>query len=265
MAGRGDVLPAVHDTGSGDTVLFLHAYALDASQWDHQVAALSGDFRCVRVDVWGCGDSPPPPAGAPSLAGYAASVLAALDALEIDQFSLVALSMGGYVAFELWRLAPKRIRALALCSTRPGADDDARRDARLAVAARVEREHSVESIVEPMLDQLLGPAARNEVHIADPVRGRIRRCTPEGIAFAQRGMAARRDSRELLDGIDVPTLVVAGKHDAIIPIAEVRAMSGSISGARLVELECGHVGNLEEPRAFNEELAGFLVPAGATR
>jgi 3-oxoadipate enol-lactonase len=265
MAGRGDSLPAVHDTGSGDAVLFLHAYTLDASQWDHQVAALSGDFRCVRIDFWGCGESPPPPAEAPSLAGYAASVLAALDALEIDRFSVVGLSMGGYVAFELWRLAAQRIRVLALCSTWPSADDDVRRDDRLAVAARVEREHSVESIVEPMVDRLLGPAARDEVHIADPVRGRMRRCTPEGIAFAQRAIADRRDNGDLLERIDVPALVIAGTHDAIIPIEEVRAMSGSISGARFVELDCGHLGNIEQPHAFNEALGDFLVPAGAVR
>jgi pimeloyl-ACP methyl ester carboxylesterase len=262
---RGDALPAVHATGSGDTVLFLHAYTLDASQWDHQVAALSGDFRCVRPDFWGCGESPLPPPGDPSLADYAASVLAAVDSLGIERFSLVGLSMGGYIAFEVWRLAGRRIRAVALCSTRPSADDDARRDDRIAIAARVEREHSVESVVEPMLDRLLGPAARNEIHIADPVRGRIRRCTPEGIAYAQRAMAARRDSSEVLSSIDVPTLVIAGTQDAIIPIAEVRAMSGAISGARLVELQCGHLGNLEEPRAFNEALSSFLTPAVAVR
>ena len=50
------MLPAIHDTGTGEAVLFLHAFTLDASQWDHQVAALSGDMRCVRVDLWGCGD-----------------------------------------------------------------------------------------------------------------------------------------------------------------------------------------------------------------
>jgi pimeloyl-ACP methyl ester carboxylesterase len=255
----------VHDTGSGDTVLFLHAYTLDASQWDHQIAELSADFRCVRPDFWGCGESPAPPPGDPTLAGYAGAVLASMDALEIDRFSVVGLSMGGYIAFELWRLAGSRIRSLALCSTRPSPDDDVRRDDRLAIADRVEREHSVESIVEPMLDRLLGPAARNEVHIADPVRGRIRRCTPEGVAFAQRAMAARRDSGDLLPCIDVPTLVIAGKDDAIIPLAEVRAMGGAISGARLVELHCGHLGNLEEPHAFNDALGSFLLPAGIVR
>ena len=108
------MLPAVHETGTGDTVLFLHAYTLDASQWDHQVAALSGDVRCVRVDLWGCGDSPAPPAETPALDSYAASVLAVLDARGIDRFTVVGISMGGYLAFALLRLAPSRIRALVL-------------------------------------------------------------------------------------------------------------------------------------------------------
>jgi pimeloyl-ACP methyl ester carboxylesterase len=258
------MLPTVHETGSGDTVLFLHAFTLDASQWDHQVAALSGDVRCVRVDLWGFGGSPPPPNETPSLDAYAESVLAALDARDIDRFSVVGLSMGGYLAFAMLRLAPSRISALALSSTRSAGDDTPRRDDRLAMAERVEREQSVESIVEPMIERLLGPASRGEAHVADPVRGRIRRCSPAGIAYAQRAMAARPDSTDMLGSIDVPTLVIAGTHDAIIPVAEVRAMSGAIKGATLVELDCGHLANLEEPRAFNDALGSFLVPAGAS-
>src|ERR1019366_9568033 len=121
------MLPAIHDTGTGAPVLFLHAFTLDASQWDHQVAALSDDMRCIRVDLWGCGSSPAPPAGEPALDGFAAAVLAALDSLNIDKVAVVGLSMGGYLAFTLWRLAPQRIRAPALCnnpataaSPRPG-------------------------------------------------------------------------------------------------------------------------------------------------
>jgi pimeloyl-ACP methyl ester carboxylesterase len=258
------MLPAMHETGSGDAVLFLHAFTLDASQWDHQVAALSGDVRCIRADLWGCGASPAPPVETPSLDSYAASVLAALDARGVDRFSLVGLSMGGYLAFAMLRLAPSRIRALALCSTRSADDDTPRRDERLAMAESVEREQSVESIVEPMIERLIGPASRGEAHVADPVRGRIRRCSPAGIAYAQRAMGARPDSTDMLGSIDVPTLVIAGTQDAIIPVAEVRAMSGSIPGATLVELDCGHLANLEEPRAFNDALTSFLVPAGAS-
>jgi pimeloyl-ACP methyl ester carboxylesterase len=186
------MLPAIHDTGTGEAVLFLHAFTMDSSQWDHQVAALSGDMRCVRVDLWGCGASPPPPAGAPSLDTFAAAVLEALDSRDIKRFAVVGLSMGGYLAFAIWRLAPERIRALALCNTRAAADAPGPRDDRLAMADLVEREQSVEPIIEPMVGRLLSADAQAEAHIVDPVRGRIRRCTPAGIAFAQRAIASRR-------------------------------------------------------------------------
>src|SRR5438105_2840623 len=94
----------VHDSGEGEAVVFLHAFPLDASQWDHQVAGMSGRWRCLRPDFWGCGLSPLP-AGEVSLADYAQAVLGALDARDISSFSLVGLSMGGYAAFEMWRLA----------------------------------------------------------------------------------------------------------------------------------------------------------------
>ena len=150
------------------------------------------------------------------------------------------------------------------CNTRAAADTDGPRGDRLVMAERVEREQSVESIVEPMVARLLSPAAQAEAHIVDPVRGRIRRCTPAGIAFAQRAMAARPDSTGLLASIDVPALVIAGAQDAIVDASEVGAMAGSIPGARYAELDCGHLSNLEIPRAFNQRLADFLAPARMT-
>jgi pimeloyl-ACP methyl ester carboxylesterase len=258
------MLPAIHDTGTGPAVLFLHAFTLDASQWDHQVAALSDDMRCVRVDLWGCGSSPAPPDGEPALEGFARAVLAALDSLNIDRVAVVGLSMGGYLAFTLWRLAPERIRALALCNTRATADAAPARADRLAMAEQVEREQSVESIVEPMVARLLSPSAQEEAHIVDPVRGRIRRCTPAGIAFAQRAIANRLDSTALLDSITVPTLVIGGTQDAIVGPDEVHAIADRISGARYVELDCGHLSNLELPHAVSEQLSTFLAPATMT-
>ncbi|MHB8489755.1 MAG: alpha/beta fold hydrolase [Candidatus Dormibacteria bacterium] len=251
----------MHDTGTGAAVLFLHAFTLDGSQWDHQVAALSDDLRCIRIDLWGCGSSPAPPDGEPTLDGFANAALAVLDSLHIERFAVVGLSMGGYLAFALWRLAPERIRALVLCNTRAAADSAAARADRIAMAEQVERDQSVESIVEPMVARLLSPHARSEAHIVDPVRGRIRRCTPAGIVYAQRAMAARPDSTELLASITVPSLVIAGSQDAIITTSEVHAMADSIPGASYAELDCGHLSNLELPRAVSEQLARFLVPA----
>lgn len=252
------VLPALHDTGEGPAIVFLHAFPLDASQWDHQVAALSGRFRCVRPDYWGCGSSPVAPDGDPSLDAYATAVLAALDAAGIDRFHAVGSSMGGYVMFALQRLAPDRLMSLVLANTRARADTDEVRASRLAVADTVLRDDTVESIVEPNISRLLCAQSQKEVHVADPVRGRIRRCTAGGVAHAARAMAGRSDSTALLRGIGVPTLVVAGEQDAAVPRTDTDALVAGIPGAQLFIMPCGHLGNLEDPALFTEQVRRFL-------
>ena len=250
-------LPAIHDTGEGAPLLFLHAFPLDASQWDHQVAALSGRFRCLRPDYWGCGASPPPD-GPPSLDEYAAALVRALDALDVDRFNVLGASMGGYVAFALLRSAPERVVGLVLANTRATADTDDVRNSRLALAETVEREGSVESIVEPNVQRLLGEHGRHEVHVTDPMRGRIRRCTPAGVAHCARAMAARPDSTTMLATIGVPALVISGDEDGVIPSADIEDMAARIPGAARVTMHTGHLGNLEDPPAFTEELRRFL-------
>jgi 3-oxoadipate enol-lactonase len=248
---------AIHDSGQGPALLFLHAFPLDASQWDHQVAALSDDHRCLRVDMWGCGDSPPPERDG-TLDEVAAAIIAELDARSIERFAVVGLSMGGYLAFALCRAALARITAMALCNTRATADSDAARADRLATADRIVAEDSVESLVEPMVERLLGPRARAEVHVTDPVRGRIRRCTPAGIAFAQRAMAARPDSTPQLGALKIPVMVIGGTDDGMIPIAETQAMAAAIPAARFVAIASGHLSNLEDPREYNRILSEFM-------
>lgn len=252
-----DALPAIHDTGDGAPLLLLHAFPLDASQWDHQVAALSGRYRCLRPDYWGCSASPQPE-GEASLDAFAVAVVRALDALDVDRFHVVGSSMGGYVAFGLVRTAHERMLSLTLAGTRATADSDEVRTSRLALAETVEREGSVESIVEPNVQRLLGEHGRHEVHVTDPLRGRIRRCTPSGVAHCARAMAARPDSTQMLATIDVPTLVISGNEDGVIPGADIEDMAERIPGAAHVTLQSGHLGNLENPAAFTEELRRFL-------
>jgi pimeloyl-ACP methyl ester carboxylesterase len=140
------------------------------------VAVLGDRWRCLRPDAFGCGASPAPEPGL-TLDAVAAAVLAALDERGIDEVAVVGLSMGGYTAMAMLRHAPERIRALVLADTRSDADPEAAVADRLENARRV-RAEGVEVIVEPMLQRLLSPAGREEAHIVDPVRGRIRRCTP---------------------------------------------------------------------------------------
>lgn len=248
---------AVHDTGDGPALLCLHAYPLDSSQWDAQVAALSGDRRCLRPDFWGCGASPPAPA-AVTIDGYARAVLDALDSLGVDDVDVCGSSMGGYTAFALLRIAPQRVRSLVLTGTRAAADDEATRQARATTATDV-RERGIEAIVEPNVQRLLCARCRDEVHITDPLRGRARRWTPDGATAVLGALASRPDSSPLLSRIDVPTLVVAGSEDAVVPLGEAREMAAAIPGARIEVMEGeGHLCNLEQPRRFTALLEEFL-------
>ena len=252
--------PYLHDTGSGPAVLLLHAFPLDASMWDAQVAALSDRYRCLRPDAYGCGASPVPPPGL-TLDDVADGIVAALADRDVRQAAVVGLSMGGYTAFALLRRAPELVRALVLCDTRAGADSEQGRADRLAMAAQVRRD-GVEGIVEPMVARLLAPENAAEFHISDPVRGRIRRYTPEGVAACQEAMAARPDSTPQLAAISVPTLVLVGSQDAVTPPDEAERMASAIPGARLEVIEgAGHLSNLERWDEVNAALSGLLDAA----
>jgi 3-oxoadipate enol-lactonase len=169
--------------------------------------------------------------------------------------------MGGYTAFPLLRRAAARMRALVLCDTRPGADIDQAGADRLAMAQRV-RAEGVEVIVEPTVARLLAPASQTEFHISDPVRARIRRCTPEGVAACQEAMAARPDSTPLLPSIAIPTLVIVGSEDSVTPPSEAEAIAAAIPDARLEVIEgAGHLSNLERWDTFNATLSTFLETA----
>ena len=253
---------ALHDTGAGPALLFLHAFPQDASQWDHQVAALSGDFRCLRPDMWGCGDSPelPDPMLA-SLDGYAPAVLRSLDSAGVGQVVVIGLSMGGYAALALLRLAPERIRGLVLASTRASADTPEQAENRRRMADLALRD-GVETAVS-MVKRILGPRARDEPHIADPVVGRIRRCRPAGIAACQVAMAGRPDSAALLAAVELPALVIHGEQDGVVSLDEARAVAAALPRGELAVLPgLGHLTNLEDPPAFTAALRGFLERIG---
>ena len=248
--------PAVHDTGEGPAVLLLHAFPLDASQWDHQVAVLSERYRCLRPDVYGCGDSPPAPFV--SLDEVADAIDDALRDRGVDRIATVGLSMGGYLAMALLRRHPERIRALVLADTRSGVDTEEARADRLAMADRVRRD-GVEPIIESMTDRLLSPRSLLDAHISDPVRGRIRRCTPDGVAACQQAMAARPDSTALLASLTLPLLCICGADDAVTPPDEMQQMATRTPSARMAVIEqSGHLSNLEQPERFTALLRGFL-------
>lgn len=188
---------------------------------------------------------------------------AVLDVLEIEKAVLCGHSMGGYVALEMLRRHPERLSGLILCHTRAEADTADGRKARDEMADLVRRA-GTSAVVERMLPKLFAPSSLEALpHVVEHVEAMISRNHAEGIIDALVAMKHRADSSDLLSTINVPTLVVAGAHDQLIPVGQSRAMAAAIPTAQFAVIpETGHLAPLEDPQATGRVLGEFLEALG---
>ena len=240
------------------TVLLIHAFPLDASMWAPQANSIGDDAQLVAPHLPGFGGTAP--AGEILTMDDAADhCVAALDRAGADRAVVCGLSMGGYVAFSVWRRHRERVAGLLLANTRAEPDDDAGREKRRAVAQKARAEGTEAIAAEP--PPLLAEDA--EESMWDRIKALIRRQSGEGIAAASLGMAERTDSRPILPGIEVPTTVVTSEGDRLIPADVSAPMAEAIPHAELVRLEgAGHLSNLEHTEGFNRALRDLLSRTG---
>jgi 3-oxoadipate enol-lactonase len=238
-----------------DAIVFLHAFPLHSGMWARQLAALEGRNRVLAIDYRGMGRSGVPPE-ALTMDVVADDVRALLAHVRVERAVVVGLSMGGYVAFELYRRAPGLFRGLALCDTKAAEDGEEARRNREAFA-RTAIERGLGWVADEMVPKLLRPAP--DPAVVKEVRHLVGGATPAGVAACQRGMARRPDSTPTLATIACPTLFIVGEHDASTPPAEAERMSAAVHGSRLVKLPgAGHLSSLDNPDAFDAALLGFL-------
>jgi pimeloyl-ACP methyl ester carboxylesterase len=247
-------------SGVGEAVVFIHGFPFNSAMWGPQFAALPAGWRGIAPDLRGFGATPLGDPALSTMEQYAREIAGLLDSLDIERAVICGLSMGGYVAFEFWRLFRDRVRGLLLCDTRADADSPKARTARHRMAERVLAD-GTQVIVDGMLPKLVSPlTTRKQPGVVALVRAMIQETAPETIAAALRAMAARPDSDALLRTIDVPALVIWGADDAITGRGQVEMLARGIRGARLESIEgAGHLPNLEQPAAFNQALTHFLA------
>jgi pimeloyl-ACP methyl ester carboxylesterase len=239
-------------------VLLIHAFPLDARMWESQVTSLSPEIPVVAPHLPGFGGTPD--AGRVMAMGAAADrCLQAADAAGVDRMVVCGLSMGGYVAFELWRMARGRIAGLILANTKAERDTPEAASGRRTLADRLDAEGSGFLVASP--PPLLGETAPDDLRAL--VRDLIADQPAGSIAAAARGMAERKDSGPDLSAIDVPALVITSDGDALIPPEVTAPMAERIPGAELVTIRgAGHLSNLEAPDAFEAALRPFLGRCG---
>ncbi len=240
-----------------DGLLLIHAFPLDARMWDGQ---RHNDVATVAPDLPGFG-SAPAVGDVMTMRAAADRCLTAMDEAGLEGAVVCGLSMGGYVAFEMWRRAPHRVRGLVLANTRAGADTPEAAAGRRDLAARLLAEGNV---LAPAPPPLLAADASEELQRR--VGGWIADQSAAAIAAAALGMAERPDSTSDLATIDVPVLVVTADGDRLISADVTSEMAAEIPGATLEVIPgVGHLTNIEAPDRFNELLRRHLDVCGLSR
>lgn len=239
---------------SSPVLVFSNSLGTDMGMWAPQVPALLPDFRILRYDTRGLGASDAP-AGEYTLEQLGQDVIALADALQIRNFALAGLSLGGMVGQWIGANAPNRLTALVLANTSPHVPPKSNWDDRRQAVLQ----HGMSSIVDMAMGRFFSAETLAK---EDPVVNAIRTTFLATNAAGYAGCCSAirdMDHRPLLAKIAVPTLVIAGDKDVSTPWSgHGDVLASDIPGAKAVHLPTAHLSNIEAPEQFNSAIVDFL-------
>jgi pimeloyl-ACP methyl ester carboxylesterase len=248
---------AYTDEGEGLPLLFIHGFPLCRGTWSHQVEAFKSKHRVIAPDLRGFGESHSS-TGPVSMGQFAEDIWGLIQELGAGPVILAGHSMGGYIALAFARAHPEHLRGLVLVATKSGPDSVEAAKGRRATAETVGLK-GISVVVDAMAPKMLS-ASNTDGPMAASVRSFMSSASPQGVRSALLGMAERPDATEGLGQIRVPTLVIVGSEDTVIPPSESQALAKAVPDAQLKVIpHAGHLVAWEQPAAFNEALKGWLA------
>jgi 3-oxoadipate enol-lactonase len=250
---RGKTL-SVETQGSGEAVVLVHGLGSSANVWEPQVRALADRFTMVRLDLEGAGRSPA--TGALSIEGWVQDLKALLDHLKVARARFVGHSLGTLILQHFAVAHPEKVEKLVLIGVNR-APPEARRVAIRERVAKV-RAEGIDAIVEAVVKGGVSPhTLAHKPEVVAFVRELLTRQPVEGYARSCEAMAAAVAAD--VSGIRVPVLLIAGRDDAVSPVANSEGLAAELAEAQLRVLEqCGHWHPIEQPAAVSAALREFL-------
>src|SRR5215216_2261590 len=257
--------------GTGEPLLAIHGLGGTKASFLPTIAALADSHRVIAVDLPGSGESEKPIAAPYNPAWFAGALTGLLDELGIERAHLVGNSMGGRVAIELGLTAPERTERIVLLSPALAW----LRERRWAPVVRVLRPElgliqlAPRPVVEGVVRRLIPGAADGwaAAGVDEFLRSYL---TPRGrAAFYAAARNIYLDEPHGEDGfwtrlaeLSPDALFVWGRRDNLVPIGFMKHVERALPRARHVELDCGHVPQLERPRETHAAIRDFLRTVG---
>jgi pimeloyl-ACP methyl ester carboxylesterase len=224
---------------TAESVLLLPGMMCDARQWAEQEAHISQPVYHADTSKHD------------SIGDMAHSVLHSAP----DRFAMVGLSMGGILAFEIWRQASDRVSHLALLDTNPHAESPERQTVRLQQIAEAASGRLRELATESLKPLYLAKAHREDEKLLGTILDMAMDLGPDVFRTQSLALRGRIDSVPTLPSITCPTIVMCGDEDVLCPVTYHELMAAEIPNARLRVIEnCGHLSSLEQPQAVTAAL-----------
>lgn len=239
-------------------VLLIHGFPFDHRMWKPQLEYFSDRYRMIAPDLQGFGKSPSTQ-DAVFMDHFAEDLKAVIDELKCGPVHLCGFSMGGYVALRFIDMYPDLCYSLTLVNTRAEADDNNVKFKRFQQCKQIQEGKYTNFAENHLKAVFMGKTLHDNADITNQVREIVMSQDPKSVCKTLVAMAARMDSHENIKKIKVPTLIMAGEEDSIVPLQCSKRMQEGIPGAKvLVVPDSAHMVNLENANVFNSEYAKFL-------
>jgi 3-oxoadipate enol-lactonase len=238
-------------------VVLLHAFPFPNAMWQHMaehLQSLRNDTALLLIDFPGFGGSTPRPQW--DFSSVALELRGVIEHHTRKPVTIAGLSMGGYAAFEFYRINPDLVRAIVLSNTRAAADSEKEKLNRAEFAEQAIARGS-EVAIERLYANFVTP--ETDPIIAEDIRRWMLEADPAVIATALKAMANRRDSSALLPTIRIPSLIITSDRDRVTRTTMMKKMSRELVNSSFVEINgAAHLSAVEKPREWATALANFL-------
>jgi len=238
--------------------LFSNSLGTTHKMWDSQVGAFSKDFRVLRYDSRGHGQSSVTP-GPYNITQLAGDVVQLLDFLKIERVFFCGLSIGGMVGMHLSANMPSRFHKTVLCNTAAKIGTPDTWNARITTV----QQGGMKAVAGAVIDRWLTAGWRAS-HTRETAKVQEMVETADAAGYVAACAAVRdADFREKLHAVQTPTLIIAGTHDPATTPADGHFLESKIRGAKYAELPTAHLSNIEACDEFNRTVLGFMKSQGA--
>jgi 3-oxoadipate enol-lactonase len=247
-------------TGDGPPVLLIMGLGLSGGSWWRTVPVLARRFRVITFDNRGVGRSASDTYSLTTEA-MADDAVSVLDAAGVERAHVYGISLGGMVAQQLALRHPRRVESLVLGATHPGGPRAVVPGREVIEFFRRRPGLPQEEAAWASVPYNYGPVCRRHHadRIAEDIAQRLAHPFPADAYRAQLHAARVHNCLGRLDRVRVRTLVVHGRHDRLIPVANAELLAGAIEGAHLWILEqSGHLYPTEQPDV-DESISAFLA------